>query len=390
MNEYSFNPEPAANAAVASVPEAGGIVAIEIIDILRLRRWLRLKRKQIVHGVSRSDSIAIPGLSRHPADMGMSVTITTGARLHFGPLAAAGSTGGKFGGVGMMVSSPGYVLSVQTSANDEYRGDETACQRAAEFICRIREATGGDPSIQTTRIEFLNTIPSHAGLGSGTQLALAVARALSELAGERNVCVTDLARRAGRGIRSAIGLHGFAFGGFLVDGGRAGSERLGTLVSRIEFPADWRLILVAPPLSKGLSGAEEQIAFASQPPMPQSLTADLCRIALMEWLPGLIEANYSRVSNAMYEFGLGVGRFFEPVQGGVFGHPLMGRLADEVRRCGFAGVAQTSWGPTICVLCEDAASAQELMTDLASDSRWNDCVFRLVEPLNRGALVVSK
>ena len=320
--------------------------------------------------------------------MGTSVTITTGARLHFGPLAASGSTGGKFGGVGMMVASPGCVLSVETAPEDEYCGDEAASLRAAEFVGRIREATRSDNAIPAIRIEFLKMIPSHAGLGSGTQLGLAVARALSELAGERDVCVETLARRAGRGLRSAIGLHGFANGGFLVDGGRAGSKQLGTLVSRIEFPTDWRLILVAPPMSKGLSGSEEQSAFASQPPMPKSLTADLCRIALMEWLPGLIEADFPRVSNAMYEFGLGVGRFFEPVQGGVFGHPLMGRLADEVRRRGFAGVAQTSWGPTVCVLCEGDSSARELMTELASDSRWNDCAFRLTEPLNCGAKVV--
>jgi len=321
--------------------------------------------------------------------MGTSVTITTGARLHFGPLAAAGSTGGKFGGVGMMVSSPGFVLSARTACQDEYYGDEIVCGRAAEFVRRIREASVGGHSIPGIRIEFLETIPSHAGLGSGTQLGLAVARAISELANEPDVGVEVLARRAGRGLRSAIGLHGFASGGFLVDGGRAGSEQLGTLVSRIEFPAGWRLLLVAPSQSKGLSGAAEQSAFESQSPMPQSLTSNLCRIALMEWMPGLIEADFSRVSNAMHEFGLCVGRFFEPVQDGVFGHPLMGQLAEEVRHRGFAGVAQTSWGPTVCILCDGDASAQELMTDLASDSRWSDCVFRLTEPLNRGAQVVS-
>lgn len=323
--------------------------------------------------------------------MGTSVTVTTGARLHFGPLAAAGSTGGKFGGVGMMVSSPRYVVSARVAAEDVCLGDEIACRRAAEFVRRVRETTACGPLLPPpVRIEFLETIPSHAGLGSGTQLGLAVARVLSELAGERSVPGETLARRAGRGLRSAIGLHGFASGGFLVDGGRSGSGQLGTLVSRIEFPSHWRLILVAPRQSAGLSGAAEQSAFASQPPMPQPLTAELCRIALMEWMPGLIEADFARVSGAMYEFGQHVGRFFEPVQGGVFAQPLMGRLADEVRRRGFGGVAQTSWGPTICVLCEEESSARELITDLTGDGRWDECEFRLTEPLNRGAEVVIR
>lgn len=320
--------------------------------------------------------------------MATSVTVTTGARLHFGPLAAAGSTGGKFGGVGMMVSTPGFVVSAQIASRDECQGDRDASERAAEFVRYVRQSCSRAQSAPPVRITVRDVIPSHAGLGSGTQLGLAVARALSELSGERDVAVEALARRAGRGLRSAIGLHGFARGGFLVDGGRAGSRELGTLVSRIEFPADWRLILAAPPQSTGLSGTAEQQAFASQPPMPQSLTGELCRIALMDWIPGLIEADFGRVSNAMYEFGLRVGEFFEPAQGGVFAHPRMSQLVQEVRRRGLAGVAQTSWGPTIGLLCADHQSAQDILNDLARDHRWGDCRFVLAEPLNRGAAVV--
>jgi beta-RFAP synthase len=322
--------------------------------------------------------------------MATSVTVTTGARLHFGPLAAAGSTGGTFGGVGMMVASPRCIVSARVAAEDSCVGDEATCLRGAEFVRRVREATPGPLAPPSARIEFHESIPSHAGLGSGTQLGLAVARVLSELAAEHEVTVETLARRAGRGLRSAIGLHGFAGGGFLVDGGRSGVGQFGTLVSRIDFPPHWRLILIAPRRSKGLSGAEEQNAFAAQPPMPQSLTAELCRIALMEWMPGLFEADFSRVSGAMYEFGQHVGRFFEPVQGGVFAHSMMGRLADEVRRRGFGGVAQTSWGPTIGVLSDKESSARELITDLAGDGRWDECEFRLTEPLNRGAEVVVR
>lgn len=281
-----------------------------------------------------------------------------------------------------MVASPGYVVTAEYANKDECAGrDEAACARVLEFLNRIRTAC---PSLSPTRITITKSIPSHAGLGSGTQLALAVARATSELAGERNVDSVTLARRVGRGQRSAIGLHGFDRGGFLIDGGRTGSEGLGTLVSRIEFPSHWRLIQVSKSQTKGLSGTAEQQAFASQPPMPMSLTGELCRIALMEWMPGLIEADFSRVSHAMYEFGLRVGQFFAPVQGGVFANPRIGQLADDVRRRGFAGVAQTSWGPTTCILCESEDTARELMQDLATTTPWSECQYALTEPLNRG------
>lgn len=316
-----------------------------------------------------------------------SVTVTTGARLHFGPLAAAGSTGGKFGGVGMMVTAPGFVVSAQAANRDEFYGDQDACERVAEFVRNVRRSCPQAAAAPPIRIDVAQGIPSHAGLGSGTQLGLAVSRVFSELSGEQDVAIETLARRAGRGLRSAIGLHGFALGGFLVDGGRAASGELGTLVSRIEFPADWRLILAAPPSSTGLSGAAEQQAFAAQPPMPKSLTAELCRIALMDWLPGLIEADFERVSSAMYEFGLRVGEFFEPAQGGVFANPRMTQLVREVRHRGLAGAAQTSWGPTIGLLCEDSQSAQGIIDDLSRDHRWSDCRFVLTAPLNRGAAI---
>lgn len=286
-----------------------------------------------------------------------------------------------------MVSSPGYVLTAHLSPRDECQGDPPTCRRISEFISRVRESTVGELVIPPVSIQVREVIASHSGLGSGTQLGLAVACALSCLSGEPDAAIETLARRTGRGLRSAIGLYGFSRGGILIDGGRSGSGHLGTLVSRMEVPEDWRLVLAAPPDAAGLSGSDEQRAFAAQPTMPQSLTAELCRIALMEWLPSLVESDFARVSRAMYDYGQLVGQFFAPVQGGVFAHSLMADLAEEARRRGYAGIAQTSWGPTVCVLCEDEQSARVLVNDLSNDSRFASCLFRMTAPLNRGARV---
>lgn len=316
------------------------------------------------------------------------VTVTTGARLHFGPLAAAGSSGGKFGGVGMMISAPGCVVTARPAERDSFVGDKASAARVVEFVHRIRAGSTGVAKTTQYEIEVHEAIPSHSGLGSGTQLGLAVARALSELSGERDVPVEALARRAGRGLRSAIGLHGFARGGFLVDGGRADQrDQLGTLVAHYDFPPEWRLVLASPPQSSGLSGEAELRAFAAQPPMSSALTGELCRIVLMDWLPAVIEADFARVSSAMYEFGLAVGHFFEPAQGGVFAHPRMARLVELLRARGIHGIAQTSWGPTLAVLCASDAEAHQLANDYAHEGDWSDCEFRVVEPLNRGATV---
>lgn len=335
---------------------------------------------------SRLDALRIVTTDGILGDMATQVTVTTGSRLHFGPLAPAGSSGGKFGGVGMMISAPGVIVTARSAEREGISGEDASRSRVAQLVSRIRETMGN--AAAPCEIELRETIPSHSGLGSGTQLGLAVARALSELAGERDVPVETLARRSGRGLRSAIGLHGFGRGGFLVDGGRADQRHpFGTLVARYEVPSEWALVLASPGQSQGLSGADEQRAFAAQRPMPVELTGELCRIALMDWLPALVEADFARFSAATFEFGVRVGQFFSAAQGGVFAHQRMALLVEQLRARGVQGVAQTSWGPTIATLCASQNEAAELASDLTGDPNWSDTTFRVVEPLNRGATV---
>ena len=64
-------------------------------------------------------------------------------------------------------------------------------------------------------IEVRRAAREHAGLGTGTQLSLAVARLLIALAGRPDPTRDELVALTGRGRRSGIGLHGFALGGLI-------------------------------------------------------------------------------------------------------------------------------------------------------------------------------
>ena len=95
-------------------------------------------------------------------------------------------------------------------------------------------------------------IPTHSGLGSGTQLGLAVGR------GWRSCTGCGRARGAGAGggagRRSAIGTWTFALGGFIVEGGRrAGGGRDCALLARFVMPASWRCVVAVP---AGVAGVE--------------------------------------------------------------------------------------------------------------------------------------
>lgn len=314
-------------------------------------------------------------------------SVTTGSRLHFGPLSVAAPAGGRFGGVGVMIDRPGIKLTARVGDSDNVNADPQTAARVLEFLARIRTNVTSR-QVPGFEITVDQSIPSHCGFGSGTQMGLAVGRAVSALIDDAEISLEVLARRTGRGLRSAVGLHGFFRGGFLVDGGRTESDRLGTLVARVDFPDEWRFVLALPNQSIGLSGEAEQSTFARQPPMPLAVTAELCRTVLMDWLPSVIERDFANCGEAMYRFGHAVGEFFSNAQGGVFASSRMSEWAELVRRRGIQGVAQTSWGPTMAALCPNESAATQLKNDFASDPSWNDCRFDVVSPLNRGASVV--
>ncbi len=100
------------------------------------------------------------------------------------------------------------------------------------------------------RVVVTKAIPEHAGLGSGTQLALAVGCAFAKVFGLA-LAPRDIAGILDRGGRSGIGIGAFERGGFLVDGGRGAGDAPPPITSRIEFPEDWRVVLILHPGARG-------------------------------------------------------------------------------------------------------------------------------------------
>ena len=316
--------------------------------------------------------------------MSSKIQITTGARLHFGMLSCAAATRRQFGGVGLMVDSPGCQITFERADHASITGPPESCLRVEEFAGRYCERFSADPP-PPCRIEIRNEIPSHLGLGSGTQLGMAVARGLSMIAGEDCDDAVELADRVNRGKRSAVGLHGFARGGLIVEAGKRSASESGALVSRVEFPGGWRLVLARPPDGAGLSGAAELDAFSRLPAMPIAMTGRLCRIVLLDLLPAVIEANFDACGESLYEFGRTVGEYFAPLQGGIYANARMAKLVTALQTEGIRGVGQTSWGPTLFILCSDAISADGLVAHLAADPQWADCRFQITKPRNHGA-----
>ena len=214
------------------------------------------------------------------------------------------------------------------------------------------------------RIEVAELPRQHTGLGVGTQLGLAVAEGLSlwlEL-GERST--VDLAMSAGRGLRSAVGTHGFARGGLIVELGKADGDAIGQLHERVEFPHHWRVLLVMPKSGEGLADAGEKSAFAQVPDVPQESHEALRRLAIDEMAPAARHGEFARFSKAVCEYGFQAGLCFESVQGGPYSSPAIEQVVNALRDLGVYGVGQSSWGPTVFAFVESATLADEVQESL--------------------------
>lgn len=321
------------------------------------------------------------------------VSITTGARLHFGFFSVNQPQERQFGGVGVMIDSPGVSLTAAPSSHRDIAarlGDVKLADagRVLSSAKRFRLAAD-DCLITPINFQLHTAIPAHRGLGSGTQLGLAVGRAMSILSGDPNASVVQLARRVGRGNRSAIGIHGFEHGGLIVDGGSQEPDEIGELTSRHAFPEAWRFVLVFPRARAGLSGSQEHTAFAELPPMPTATTARLKMLTSDVIQPGVAQQDFHAVAKGLREFGYINGEYFSPIQGGVFTNPEMADLAEWLRARGNEGVGQSSWGPALWTLCDSQPNAEGLIDELQS-TKWGECEFTIAKPMNHGALIQTE
>ncbi len=289
---------------------------------------------------------------------GSVVRIEAPARLHFGMLDLRGSLGRRFGGIGAGLPEPS--LTIELERSDRLEVDGRAADRATEIAVCFLGAHG--ISHQGAHIRILRTIPEHAGLGSGTQLALAVARGLAELYG-LPTDVAELAATVGRAKRSAIGTWLFAGGGFIVEGGRRVADtHPAPLLARLPIPASWRCVLTIPRAVPGVSGADEVQAFRSLPQPPQHDVERVAHLVLMSLLPALVEGDLEAFGDALTEIQHINGRWFASAQGGLFAPGLSTELINRMPGWGAMGVGQSSWGPAVYGMVDGDLAASQLST----------------------------
>ena len=287
------------------------------------------------------------------------VSVTTSARLHMGFFDLNGNLGRRFGSIGLSLQNPVTALTIAPANKTSATGP--VAERAikiAEQIMQALDLGGG------VHIELAQAIPEHSGLGSGTQLSLAIGMAISHLFG-LNLSVQQIASATQRGMRSGIGLGTFIHGGLIVDGGRAPTSSVPPVVEQADFPEDWPILLIFDQSHQGVHGAQEIAAFKELPEFPAESSAILCRHVLMQALPAAAERDLKSFGEAIQALQVMTGDYFAPAQGGArYTSPLVAQVLTVLQQNGVHCFGQSSWGPTGFAVFENHQQAEMQLQQL--------------------------
>lgn len=307
---------------------------------------------------------AAPSLQGRVVAPGRAVRVTTGARLHFGLLGFAKGHY-PFGGAGVMIERPATCVEIRSvDTARETRTDSRTAPPALvarlqdQIMCHWERMTGLPTS--NLRLHVTQTAQRHIGLGSGTQMAMALALGLFRLHGRVKPTVEQLAESVQRGKRSSVGVLGFANGGFLLERGHQANAPIARSFDRVPVPSQWRFVLVRATRQFGASGSREKELLGRLAETPPVVTRRMLRMAEEEILPALRSGQIDTFADAVFEYGQMAGRVFSAVQGGIFANRHIEQLANSLRNLGARGVAQSSWGPTVSCIVESQTAAELL------------------------------
>ena len=240
--------------------------------------------------------------------------IRTPSRLHMSLFDMNGSYKRIDGGIGLALQDPQFVLECEETEKgvtfdfDSKLNDEEAIAECTEKIPAAAQRTIEHFSIDTGfHFTVHSTYHPHSGLGSGTQIALATAKLITETVGISGVEGKELSTIVGRGGTSGIGTYVNELGGLIVDGGHSLVEKPGflpsgaskasppPLIARYEFPEEWDILVAMPDIDYYVNGQQEVNIFQTYCPIPKDEVEKVSHIVLMNLLPFLLEKDIKNV-----------------------------------------------------------------------------------------------
>ncbi len=329
-----------------------------------------------------------------------SLKITAPCRIHLSLIDENGYTGRVDGGIGLMLDRPNVVLEVSNSAdeftiecNKYYKESVHVINEKASKIFKYFHISNKNFHFHLKRY-----YPSHVGLGSKTQLSLAIATAITKLK-NLNTHIGDLTKLVERGGTSGIGWRGFETGGFILDGGHdfgKGKEKETFLPSsasslakpaltifRYDIPDNWRFVLVIPNVKKGAYGDEEISVFQNYAPIPRNEVNEVSHQIIMKVIPGILK-------NDLSCFGEGLKRIqsigFKKIEIDLQ-HDIVKDLLKFFENYGLKAYGMSSFGPSVIGIVESEFEAETILKKIQKNQKYSGSHIYICKPNNNGAKI---
>ena len=277
------------------------------------------------------------------------VTVSAGARIHVGFQNLSLAHERLYGGIGLGLDEPRVRVSARPASR--VHADDPLVEGYARAATSVLDVSG-------VRIDVERSLPRHVGLGSGTQLALAVYEATAR-AHEVEPSLREHAPAMGRGGRSGVGVATFEGGGFVVDAGHptsrftteppeTGDWTVPRVVARHDLPERWRAVVLVLDGEPGRSGDDEDASIRAVVERADPSVADeIAAILTRRLLPAAASGRLDAFGDAIEAIGRRNGTWYADAQGGVY-RPPAGTVIDALSTCPvLTGVGQSSWGPAV-------------------------------------------
>ncbi|MEM0027041.1 MAG: hypothetical protein QXT53_04395 [Ignisphaera sp.] len=279
-----------------------------------------------------------------------SVTIVSSARIHFGFYNFLDDNI-AWGGVGIAIDNPRIIVRV--SESEEIKVDNRTNIDVSDVVNAVRDGLG----VKGFSVEVLEAYPRHVGLGSTTQLALAIGYAVSLLY-DLGLEIRDVAFKLGRGKYSGIGIAAFELGGFIVDSGRVvSSEGVVSPPSNVDdvpypiyrqrIPKGWIFVVSIIKNAKGCGLNNHDKLLEKPVPLPKDTQLEFYKTLMLYILPSIARKDLGTFAVALTKFQRMVIENLEKVLETSIQCEEAKGVMDIMARHGLIGVGQSIWGPMV-------------------------------------------
>ncbi len=299
------------------------------------------------------------------------VKITTNSRLHLGFLNLKSKENYSYGGMGLSIDKYPTILTISKAREFRSNLSRMLNRKIHNFILKNKVS-------ENIQIECIDKPKSHVGLGSGTQLVLALEEALKKFYKLNHVDSNIFDRT----YRSGIGYNAFKYGGFIVDSPKK-SLNTNEVIFKSVFPKDWKIILLFDNSIKGIHGKKEDQFFSYD--NNSTLRKKLSDIILNEIIPSIIYKDFNIFAKNLTFFQKLNSSFYSSIQKSNY---LSKDIADVLKKVKLrfdVAVGQSSWGPTSYVFTDSRIALKEILSILDKEiCMYNNLSYDVVSAINNG------